>query len=170
MFWTVTSVLSFRPWTNSRVCQDVVCFPSHPTLHDRTDTFVLSFISSYLSQKGETRWLCIIITVETNYVFNNMTLGSHGRDFEYGSLLDCSAVLTGVSLPMFQTSVLPKLPGRWVSALMMEAVEISETLLDSYRSTGRYNREDNHLYTYLLFVEVAVVQLKKNRPVALITH
>jgi hypothetical protein len=35
-----------------------------------------------------------------------------------------------------------------LNALMMEAVQTSETLADSYRSTRRYDPEDGHLYTH----------------------
>jgi hypothetical protein len=33
-------------------------------------------------------------------------------------------------------------------ALMMEAVQASETLVNSYQSTRRYNPEDSHLYSH----------------------
>jgi hypothetical protein len=46
---------------------------------------------------------------------------SHGVDYEDGCLLGCSAIL------------------------MMEAVRTSETSVNSYRSTWRYNPEDSRL-------------------------
>jgi hypothetical protein len=33
----------------------------------------------------------------------------------------------------------------YIMALMMEAVQTSETLVNSYQSTRRYNPEDSHL-------------------------
>jgi hypothetical protein len=36
----------------------------------------------------------------------------------------------------------------WLIALMMEAVQTSETSVNSYRSTRRYNPEDSHLRTH----------------------
>jgi hypothetical protein len=62
-----------------------------------------------------------------------MTLSSHSGDYEDGRLLGCSAVWTGMSLPAF-------------IALMMEAASASETLVNLYQSTRRYNPEDSHLW------------------------
>jgi hypothetical protein len=39
-------------------------------------------------------------------------------------------------------------------ALMMEAVPISETLVNSYQSPRRYNPEDGHLHYLQYFVPV----------------
>jgi hypothetical protein len=36
----------------------------------------------------------------------------------------------------------------WVVALMMEAARSSETLLNFYQTTRRYNPEDSHLLKY----------------------
>jgi hypothetical protein len=36
----------------------------------------------------------------------------------------------------------------WRCALMMEAVQTSETLVNSYQSTRRYNPEDSHLHSH----------------------
>jgi hypothetical protein len=36
----------------------------------------------------------------------------------------------------------------WLIALMMEAVKTSETLVNFYQTTRRYNPEDNHLRTH----------------------
>jgi hypothetical protein len=35
-----------------------------------------------------------------------------------------------------------------IIALMMEAVQTSETLVNSYQSTRRYNPEDGHLHSH----------------------
>jgi hypothetical protein len=48
-------------------------------------------------------------------------LGSHGGEYEDGCLLGCSA------------------------ALMMEATRTSETFVNFYQTTRRYNPEDSHL-------------------------
>jgi hypothetical protein len=37
---------------------------------------------------------------------------------------------------------------RAMIALMMEAVQTSETLVNSYQSSQRYNPEDSHLHTH----------------------
>jgi hypothetical protein len=55
-----------------------------------------------------------------------MTRGFHGGDYEDGCLLGCSDVQT-------------------IVALMMEAVQTSETSVNPYQSTRRYNPEDSHL-------------------------
>jgi predicted transcriptional regulator len=52
-----------------------------------------------------------------------MTWGSHGGDYEDGDRL---------------------------IALMMEAVQTSETLVNSYQSTRIYNQEDSHLSAFSL--------------------
>jgi hypothetical protein len=36
----------------------------------------------------------------------------------------------------------------WVVALMMEAAQTSEMLVNSYQSTWRYNPEDSHLHRH----------------------
>jgi hypothetical protein len=41
-------------------------------------------------------------------------------------------------------------PCRLVIALIMEAVQTSETLVHSYKSTRRYNPEDSRLQCYLI--------------------
>jgi hypothetical protein len=46
-----------------------------------------------------------------------------------------------------------------IIALMMEAVQASETLVNSYQSTRRYNPEDSHLRT---LNEVDVLSLGVN--------
>jgi hypothetical protein len=51
----------------------------------------------------------------------DVTWGCHGGHYEDGCFLDCSA-------------------------LMMEAVQTFETLLNSYQSTRRYNTVDSHLH------------------------
>jgi hypothetical protein len=59
---------------------------------------------------------------------------------------------------------LPKFQG---SLLMMEAVQTSETLVNSYQSTRHYKPEDNHLqelclhklcFLYLIFVYIAIAK------------
>jgi hypothetical protein len=55
--------------------------------------------------------------------------------------------LSGHSLLHFSTS--PSILGRWLAiALMMEAAGTSETLVNFYQSTRRYNPEDSHLRTH----------------------
>jgi hypothetical protein len=61
--------------------------------------------------------------------------GSHSDDCENGCLLGCSTVYTGMSLPTFRRSVLPPSSGR------------SETSVNSYQSTRRYNPEDGRFHT-----------------------
>jgi hypothetical protein len=39
-------------------------------------------------------------------------------------------------------------------ALIMEAIETSETSVNSYQSTRRYNPEDSHPQVYLEFMEL----------------
>jgi hypothetical protein len=58
---------------------------------------------------------------------------------EDGRLLGCSAVKTGRRLLTFQRSVLAPSSGRWVT---------SETSVNSYQSTRRYNPEVGHLHTH----------------------
>jgi hypothetical protein len=65
--------------------------------------------------------------------------GSHGDGYKNGCLLGCSAVWTGVSLTAFHRSVLRSI------VLTMEAVRTSETSVNLYQSTRRYNPEDGHL-------------------------
>jgi hypothetical protein len=60
-----------------------------------------------------------------------MIWGSHYDEYEDGCLLACSAVWIGISLPT------------------MQAVQTSETLVNLYQSTGRYNLEDSHLVNKL---------------------
>jgi hypothetical protein len=50
-------------------------------------------------------------------------------------------------------------------ALMMEAVQTSETSVKSYQSTGRYNPEDSHLLNKQCFVEneIKTNYCKKNK-------
>jgi hypothetical protein len=60
-----------------------------------------------------------------------MIWGSHYADYEDGRFLPCNAVWTGVSLPM------------------MHAVQTSETLVNLYQSTGRYNPEYSHIVNKL---------------------
>jgi hypothetical protein len=55
-----------------------------------------------------------------------MTSGFHGGDYEHGCLL----------------------------ALMMEAVQTTETSVNSYQSTRRYNPEDSHLQRYFIFYRI----------------
>jgi hypothetical protein len=63
-----------------------------------------------------------LVAVREHY--NNVTWGCHGGDYEDGCLLG------------FYT-------------LMMEAVQTSETLVNSYQSTTRcYNPQDSHLHHY----------------------
>jgi hypothetical protein len=59
-----------------------------------------------------------------------------------------SAVYISTSLRKFQRSVLFPSWGRWVIALMMEAVGTSKTLVNLYEPTQRYKPEDNHLRTH----------------------
>jgi hypothetical protein len=40
----------------------------------------------------------------------------------------------------------------WVIALMMEAARTSETLVNFYQTTRRYNPEDSHLQAVKLFL------------------
>jgi hypothetical protein len=55
-----------------------------------------------------------------------------------------------MSLPVFQRLVLPPSLGRsGLITLMMEAVQTSETLVNSYQSTRLYNPEDSHLHSLL---------------------
>jgi hypothetical protein len=63
---------------------------------------------------------------------------------EYGRLLGCSAVQSGRSLPTFQRCGLPPSSG----IALMEAARTSETLVNFYQTTQRYNPEDSHLCTH----------------------
>jgi hypothetical protein len=56
----------------------------------------------------------------------NRIWGSHGGEYEDGCLLGCS------------------------DALMMEAARTSETLVNFYQTTRRYNPEDSHLFRFVL--------------------
>jgi hypothetical protein len=56
--------------------------------------------------------------------------GSEGDEYEDGCLLGCSA--------LYVMSIAP----------IMEAVSTSETLVNSYNSTRRYNSEDCYLRTH----------------------
>jgi hypothetical protein len=53
-----------------------------------------------------------------------------------------------IYITTFQRSVLP---ASSLIALMMEAVQTSETSVNSYQSTLRYNPEDSHLHYEKLF-------------------
>jgi hypothetical protein len=72
--------------------------------------------------------------------------------FEYGCLLFPSALQSSVSLPTFERTEL--------TALMMEAVQTSETSVNSHHIARRYNPEDGHLHihrrenlkSYLIFL------------------
>jgi hypothetical protein len=52
---------------------------------------------------------------------------------------------------MLQTTYIAKMAVFWVVApcsLMMEAARTSETLVNYYQTTRRYNPEDSHLHTH----------------------
>jgi hypothetical protein len=69
-------------------------------------------------------------TEQAQKVFSRIW-GSHGGEYEDGCLLGCSA--------------------RWVLiALTMEAARTSETSVNVYQTTRRYNPEDSHLQKVLL--------------------
>jgi hypothetical protein len=55
-----------------------------------------------------------------------------------------------MSLPTFQRSVLPPSSGRLnsLTALVMDAVKASETSVNSYQTTRRYNPEGGHLHSH----------------------
>jgi hypothetical protein len=53
-----------------------------------------------------------------------------------------------MSLPTFQRSVRAMSEVASLIALMMEAVQTSETLVNSYQSTQLYNPEDSHLHSH----------------------
>jgi hypothetical protein len=72
----------------------------------------------------------------------SMTSGSHGGEYEDGCLLGCSAMWTGMNSAMLPT----------IRALMMEAVETFETLVNSYQSTQRYNPEHSHFLMINVFL------------------
>jgi hypothetical protein len=61
-------------------------------------------------------------------LYNKRICGSHGGEYEDGCLLGCSAMWSGR-----------------LHALMMEVARTSETLVNFYQTTRRYNPEDNHL-------------------------
>jgi hypothetical protein len=52
-------------------------------------------------------------------------------------------------------------------ALMMEAVQTSETLINSYQSTRQYNPEDSHLQSLIMIIYEynRNVQFKTMKPV-----
>jgi hypothetical protein len=62
-------------------------------------------------------------------------------------------VLTAVSMKMavfwFESLI----------ALMMEAARTSETLVNFYLTTRRYNPEDSHLLFFLMFVESGIMHI-----------
>jgi hypothetical protein len=89
-----------------------------------------------------------IYNIEPSFASNVVQSKSSARqkNTEYGRFLCCSAVWTGISLPMFQRSLL--LPSSTTIALMMEAVQTSETSVNLYQSTRRYNPEDGHLHSH----------------------
>jgi hypothetical protein len=77
-----------------------------------------------------------------------MIWGSHGGEYEDGCLLGCSAVWTGIKLPVFQRFLLPPSSGRWyLIALMMEAVRTSETSVNSCQSARCCSPEDSRIQT-----------------------
>jgi hypothetical protein len=63
--------------------------------------------------------------------------GSHGGEYEDGCLLGCSAVQSGRSLPSFHRVLTAS-----IIALMMEAARTSETAVNFYQTTRRYNSEE----------------------------
>jgi hypothetical protein len=74
-----------------------------------------------------------------------MISGSDGGEYDDGCLLGCSTVYTGISSPTFQRSVLPPSSGgNSLIALMMEAVQTSETV-NLYQCTRGYIPKDSHL-------------------------
>jgi hypothetical protein len=60
------------------------------------------------------------------------------------SLLGCSTMYSGRSLPMFQMYLLP--PS--LITLMMESASASEMSVNFYQTTRRYSPEDSHLLNF----------------------
>jgi hypothetical protein len=75
-----------------------------------------------------------------------------GDDYEDVCLVGCGFVQTGMSLINLKKSLLPPSSWRWKCLLMMEAVSISETLLNSYQYTRSCNTEDTHIHRDFLRV------------------
>jgi hypothetical protein len=67
------------------------------------------------------------------FSFEIMKFYSNKNTTEDGCCLGWGAVLTGMSLPTFQ---------------MMEAVQTSETLVNSYQSTQCHDPGDSHLHSH----------------------
>jgi hypothetical protein len=101
-------------------------------------TFVLGFVWFSLQT-------AIISLNSVNQLFFVMVKfcgiwGSHGGEYEDGCLLGCSAVYLVEVYQLFRI------------ALMMEAVRSSQTLVNFYQTTRRYNPEDSHLRQVLCFL------------------
>jgi hypothetical protein len=86
-----------------------------------------------------------ICTSRVNSMITSETSGSHGDEYEDGSILSCCSVQPGRSLLTFQGRLLLPSSGRWVIALMMEAASTSETSVKFYQTTRCNKPEDRHL-------------------------
>jgi hypothetical protein len=67
----------------------------------------------------------------------------------------CSSSLCSFLQPPVTSSLLG--PNILLNALMMEAARTSETLVNFYQTTRRYNPEDSHLRTYYTVCSSVVV-------------
>jgi hypothetical protein len=68
--------------------------------------------------------------------------------YEDGCLLGCGAVFFGKILKNLLCAFWRQYQYHLCIALMMEAASISETLVNFYQTTRRYNPEDSHLRSH----------------------